>query len=128
METEQYSGGVDDKHPFFDNYHDFGNIDLALINALKFSYYDRNLPTVSHCVTSGRYTLRFDPKINDIKKNDINWNDSIAQKAERPLHGELLYALLLHAQTKNGGPCQCRGPHLCQEIIYYQVPSSAIWP
>ena len=68
MEKERYSGGFDDSHLFFDNHHDVGNANSASINTPKFNYYDSNLPTVNHCVTAGRYTLRFNSKINDIKK------------------------------------------------------------
>ena len=101
METEQYSGEVDDKHLFFDNQHELGNNGSASINTPKFSYYDSDLPAVSRCDTSGKYTLSFDPQTNDITKIDVNWKDSVAQKAKKPLHKELLYALLLHAQTNN---------------------------
>ena len=42
----------------------------------------------------------FSSKIKDTTGFDVHWDDHVANKARKPIHEDLLYALILHCRSK----------------------------
>ena len=99
---ERYSGAMEDKFMFFDKSTEVREDMMSTITTVpSLDYHQESLPKVPEWTGSGKYSMSFNVVEFDVNDFWPRWDHHDGNAANKPLHPELLYALLLHAKAKN---------------------------